>query len=709
MSADDRLSLAGMVATLLAGVPFFAVTQDRSYLLLALVLMACSAVIGGLARRVGAGELGVRLVQLLPGLLLPWLIPALRDPWKMAVVTFGFVQESFAPMAYSEGFAVFTAGLLWFTFLAVETIAIGVRSPSWTFPLLVMPYAVAALAIYSEASPLLFGYTAIGFVVVLSTSVRNQALATLPVSGHTRRGWRTGVTRSAIAATALALFLTGVASIPIPERSANAANPGGTGAVQLGDPSIDLIKNVTSGSPTLLYTYATSDDSGQYLRLAALAVFDDRGFHMAATDLVPLPLDPDGPVGVATEEVSTSVTIGDFGSEYLPMPWIPAGADVPANWRYDPRTMAVVAIGDNRKTASRRLKYTATSARLPAVDDLLPTVAEPGRPTDVELTLHLPDQISPAIRQLAERVTAGDVTAGQKALSLRDFLTSDAFTYSTIEGLQGSTLETLDDFLLGSRTGYCEQFAGGLAVMARMVGIPSRVVVGFLPGTKVDGRWEVRAKNMHAWTELNFGDGIGWVPLDATPGSAVGRPTPSVSASPQTVEPTLEPPTTSATVTPTDAAPGPAGQSGGDLVGGLLWVAGGLAGGLLVAFGPLLARRLVRWRRLAPRADQRRAVEDAWAEVRAVVVDQGKDWPTGSSRQVVAVLGPELDGRARAELAELALLVERMRYSGEPVAAARLADRVGIIGRAMEKRWAEPTALLRRWWPRSLWPQRPSS
>jgi hypothetical protein len=102
-------------------------------------------------------------------------------------------------------------------------------------------------------------------------------------------------------------------------------------------------------------------------------------------------------------------------------------------------------------------------------------------------------------------------------------------------------------------------------------------------------------------------------------------------------------------------------------------------------------------------------VEDAWAEVRAVIVDRGAEWPQGSTRQVAAVLAPELDDRGGRQLADLALLVERSRYSGEEVPAGELESAVGIVTGAIEKRWAKPTAWVRRWWPLSVWPQRPSS
>ena len=244
--------------------PLFTVTEDRSYLLLGLLLMGCSVALGAFTRRLGAGEIPTRLAQLLPVLLLPWLVPALRDPWRLAARTVDHVQQSFAPMPYSEGFAVFTAAMLWVTFLVLETLAVGLRTPAWTFPVLVMPYAVCALSIYTETNPFLFGFPALGFILVLSTSVRNGALASLPAEATERR-WRTGVTRAAAAAGGLALILSVVLSVPIAERSGNATNPGGTGAVQLGDPSIDLIRNVTSSSGERVISYTTTDAAARML------------------------------------------------------------------------------------------------------------------------------------------------------------------------------------------------------------------------------------------------------------------------------------------------------------------------------------------------------------------------------------------------------------------------------------------------------------
>jgi hypothetical protein len=89
--------------------------------------------------------------------------------------------------------------------------------------------------------------------------------------------------------------------------------------------------------------------------------------------------------------------------------------------------------------------------------------------------------------------------------------------------------------------------------------------------------------------------------------------------------------------------------------------------------------------------------------VRAVTLDRGRRWPSGTSRQVAAELGADLDPSAREALASLALAVERTRYDRRPEPSTGVAEQVGIITRAMERRWARPTA--GNWWPRSLWPR----
>ncbi len=102
-------------------------------------------------------------------------------------------------------------------------------------------------------------------------------------------------------------------------------------------------------------------------------------------------------------------------------------------------------------------------------------------------------------------------------------MTRDLFTY-TVDIEPGHSAEDLADWLFTDESptsgrGYCEQFATAMAVMARTVDVPSRVVLGFTPGeTGPDGVVTVRQRNAHAWVEL-WVDGQGWVRFDPTPRS----------------------------------------------------------------------------------------------------------------------------------------------------------------------------------------------
>ena len=74
----------------------------------------------------------------------------------------------------------------------------------------------------------------------------------------------------------------------------------------------------------------------------------------------------------------------------------------------------------------------------------------------------------------------------------------------------------LAHFVAEAKRGYCQHFAGAMALMLRMLGIPARVAVGFTSGTYEDGGWTVTNHNAHAWVEVWFPN-YGWLPFDPTP------------------------------------------------------------------------------------------------------------------------------------------------------------------------------------------------
>ncbi len=72
-------------------------------------------------------------------------------------------------------------------------------------------------------------------------------------------------------------------------------------------------------------------------------------------------------------------------------------------------------------------------------------------------------------------------------------------------------------FVTRTKAGYCQHFAGAMALMLRLLGVPSRVAVGFTSGTRDGDEWVVTDHDAHAWVEVWFA-GQGWIPFDPTPG-----------------------------------------------------------------------------------------------------------------------------------------------------------------------------------------------
>jgi protein-glutamine gamma-glutamyltransferase len=98
----------------------------------------------------------------------------------------------------------------------------------------------------------------------------------------------------------------------------------------------------------------------------------------------------------------------------------------------------------------------------------------------------------------------------------RWFRVTGGFTYSEQPGATPG-LPPLVGFVVDTRTGYCQHFAGAMALMLRLLGIPARVAAGFVPGHYHDGTWTVTDHDAHTWVEVWF-RGYGWLAFDPTPG-----------------------------------------------------------------------------------------------------------------------------------------------------------------------------------------------
>ena len=105
------------------------------------------------------------------------------------------------------------------------------------------------------------------------------------------------------------------------------------------------------------------------------------------------------------------------------------------------------------------------------------------------------------------------------ALALQQYLRT-GYDYS-LEPPPSDYASPYAAFLFQTRTGYCQHFAGAMAVLLRFNGIPARVAVGFTQGERErDGVYVVKRRDAHAWVEAYF-PGAGWAQFDPTPGSSL--------------------------------------------------------------------------------------------------------------------------------------------------------------------------------------------
>jgi protein-glutamine gamma-glutamyltransferase len=126
------------------------------------------------------------------------------------------------------------------------------------------------------------------------------------------------------------------------------------------------------------------------------------------------------------------------------------------------------------------------------------------------------------LERLAERVTAGSRTPFDAVERLQDWFLSIEFRYTNHPKVVGPALV---GFVTRTHAGYCQYFAGAMALMLRYLGIPARVAVGFAGGA-FDSKnhvWKISDREAHAWVEVWF-KGYGWLPFDPTPAAAGAAP-----------------------------------------------------------------------------------------------------------------------------------------------------------------------------------------
>lgn len=439
------------------------------------------------------------------------------------------------------------------------------------------------------------------------------------------------------------------------------------GGVQTGiNPLINLGDDLRRGDPVTALTYQTTADKGVYLRLATLETFNGRSWAPNIVDNVSentvdkFPAPEGLSTGVDRTGVKVDVQVGQIAGRWLPLPY-PARSvtGVSGDWYWERSGLSARSTDSGVGGQNYTVDFLDVEPNLAQISKALPH-------TSADLpTLELPARVPDILTETAMSIGGTLPTSYERAIALQNYFTSGDFTYSedapVENGYDGSGVEILARFLQ-EKSGYCVHYASAMAVMARILGIPSRVAVGFQPGEAISAQgvtnFSVSSHDLHAWPELYF-DGVGWLRFEPTPGRGE---LPDYS-SPAAVDDPADPGTDPTAPEPTASAGPSSGPDRPDESGVDAGAAGGTTSSnsplpivlgvillLIVVTGlaPAVIRVVIRRRRENAIRHGREPAVAAWAELRDTARDYGwaapdSETPREFAERLAVVLTSERD------------------------------------------------------------------
>jgi transglutaminase-like putative cysteine protease len=148
----------------------------------------------------------------------------------------------------------------------------------------------------------------------------------------------------------------------------------------------------------------------------------------------------------------------------------------------------------------------------------------------------------PIVQTTLNQWTSGSKSVYDAMMKIQSHLNDTAqFRYSMTNPPVPTNVDAVA-WLLQTHQGYCTYYATAMVVMARMLGIPARIVNGFDQGNLQGNKWVVNGDDAHSWVQVYF-PGYGWINFDPTPGFSIPdsfttQPSPTPSATPPPARPT---------------------------------------------------------------------------------------------------------------------------------------------------------------------------
>jgi len=749
---NRRLTVTAAVATVLASVSLYTLITDLSWFWAGLGAVIVAAAIGALTRLRPLPVI-VCLLASLAGLFL-YLNAAFAGPesFSRLIPTWASVHQLIwlaeranaetmkfpPPIPTTPGVVLLTAGGIGIVAIATDLLAVRLRRPALAgLPLLVL-FCVPMTTIVNPgwvSEVVCFSMGIAGYLALLSADgrerVRLWGRLVRPWPGREEPGGpdtrplAAAGRRVGFAAVVLALCVPLILPSLQEHRLFHGSGVGGghgyTGSLSLPNPLVQMNQQLRTPHPETILTYHTGDLTPPYLQVYVLGRLGTSDWSLAppsssaTVGAGTLPAVPGLAAHTPARTIHETITLGSALAasknqvSYLPVPYAPRSLNVPGDWHVERNSLSVFTTS----TSLAGLQYTVTSTDIGPSPQELRSAAAPPATENGYLTVPRPFQ---QLLTLTRHVTAGESSAYGKAVALQEWFTEQGnFTYSLAASLPPGP-SGLIDFVTKTRRGFCEQFAFAMAVMARLAGIPSRVVVGYTQGVDVgNGLWQVRTSDAHAWPELYF-KGAGWLRFEPTPSGSDGFAGQATASAPAysippagAIVPTPQP-------TPSVSTPGATpstGASRGGLGPGLKKPGGGggpapqapapLPIALLVivvlgvaAITPRAARSLIRHRRWFRAADDAGRAHAAWLELRDDLADyripcRASESPRALARRLGVSLG--FGVAEREALARIARAEERARYAPAPLASDQLRGDVTTVRRAMARACRPPARL----------------
>jgi hypothetical protein len=686
---SHRKTIAAGIATLLAATSLYPLFIGTAWLFAGLGAIIAVALAGTLTRLrrlpvaacllAGAAALVLYLNLIFEAGPSFWhFLPTLSSLRQLAgLVGQGTSQSAkYAPPAPElPGMMLLAVGGIGIVAVATDLIAVRLRSAALAgVPLLLLvtePFAVSASRGWLGIL-LVFCLGTSGYLGLLAAEGRERireweqprdGAGGPDTSALSSAGRRVGVASVAIA-LCLPLFIPGLHTTRLlggQPGIGGKPGDGGGGGGQVGLPAPEAAMSnellAAKAEPVLRYDAAPVSSrslaGGQYLQIYVLDQLTGSDWRMVdnspavpVSSDAPLPPPPGLLNAFAGQEVRTTVQVypnvsGPLNNTVLPVPYPALNVSVPGHWQATKASLMVYS----SDTQLSGLHYQVLSDDLhPAIQDA--QAAGPPAASIVRSDGGVASFKTAALLKVARDATAGKRNDFDKATALQNWLSHDGGFQYTLHAQKVETPLQMLNFLTYTKKGYCQQFAVSMAVLARLLGIPARVVIGYTSGSQQrDGTWTVTTHDAHEWPELYF-TGFGWLRFEPTPSGPAGQgtaTTPDYAAS----NLKLKPGGVTATPTaPTPASGGVIGQRGkqlppdlafpgtpsGDLSklgkhGGVtpweifgLVVAGLLALALITPSVARLVIRRRRWQRAARGGDAELA-HAAWRELADDLID----------------------------------------------------------------------------------------